>query len=69
MKHLRKLSAILLFAVFSLVGAAPALADVVVDPFYTLHRTDNWVFWAAMGIALIALAVLIYLVIKARRNK
>ena len=59
----------MLFSVMSLILAAPALADVVVDPFYALHRTDHWVFWAAIGVALIALAVLVYLVLKARRNK
>ena len=69
MKNLRKLSAMMLFFVMSLVLAAPALADVVMDPFYDIHNTENWVFWAAIGIALIALAVLVYLVIKARRNR
>ena len=69
MKNLRKLSAMMLFSFMSLVLSAPALADVVMDPFYDIRNTEHWVFWAAIGIALIALAVLVYLVIKAKRNK
>lgn len=66
---MKKLFSVLFATVFGLCLTLPALADVVWDPFFMLHDTKSWVFAVAVGIALIALALLVYLVLKARRNK
>ncbi len=66
---MKKTIALISASLSTLLAAAPALADVVVDPFYSLHSTKSWVLWVSIGIAAIALAVLILLVLRERRKK
>lgn len=66
MKTVKKL--ILSFIAFIASAAAfPALADIPVGPFG--GDPDRWILWLAIGVFAIAAAVLIVLIIRARKRK
>ncbi len=68
MKTLKKL--ILGFiAVITAAAACPALADVPGIPIPILYNSETWVLCLAIGVFAIAAAVLIVLIIRARKKK
>ena len=59
-----------LTALLCTLAAVPTLADAAVDPVTIVKATmDDWGIWLAVGLLAVALAALIVIIIKRRKNK
>lgn len=59
-----------LTALLCALAAVPALADVAADPVTVVKDSmEEWGIWLAAGLLAIALAALIVIIIKRRKNK
>ncbi len=59
-----------LTALLSALAAVPVLADVAADPVPIVKESmDDWGIWLAVGLLAVALAALIVIIIKRRKNK
>ena len=66
---MKKLIAFLTALVCAL-SAVPALADAALDPVSMARASmEDWGIWLALGVLVIALAVLIVIIIRRRRGK
>ena len=68
---MKKLKALLTFLVTAAVSvfASSALADVAVDPIDYMMYDNSWMLYLVIGIFVIALAILIFAIIKLRRGR
>ena len=59
-----------LTALLCALAAVPALADVAADPVTVVKDSmEEWGIWLAAGLLAVALAALIVIIIKRRKNK